>query len=89
MTLNKVMMWGRLARDPEFKQTSNGKGYCTFSVAVNGTFSQPTADFFECRVWNNDYSPKAENFMKCFTKGTAVYFEGMLKNNKAPWKVWE
>ncbi|MFR3048459.1 MAG: single-stranded DNA-binding protein, partial [Enterococcus faecium] len=52
--MNKVILVGRLARDPELRTTNTGKSVATFSLAVDRRFKQegqPTADFFNIVAW--------------------------------------
>ena len=52
--MNKVILMGRLTRDPEMRQTPNGVSVCSFSIAVNRRFAkegQQTADFINCTAW--------------------------------------
>ena len=41
--LNKVILMGRLTRDPEFRQTPSGVAVCRFSIAINRQFTTGTA----------------------------------------------
>lgn len=53
--MNKVVLIGRLTRDPELKFTpGNGTAVCTFTVAVDRKYKregQPSADFIPIVVW--------------------------------------
>jgi single-strand DNA-binding protein len=54
MSINKVILQGRLTRDPELKYTQSGTAVATFTIAVNRRFKkegQPEADFVNCVVW--------------------------------------
>ena len=56
--MNKVILMGRLARDPETRYTTTGKAVASFSLAVNRRFSrnnndqQPTAGFNPIMAWD-------------------------------------
>ena len=52
--MNKVILVGRLAKDPELRSAMNGKSVCGFSVAVDRRYKQegqPSADFFNVTAW--------------------------------------
>ena len=52
--MNKVILMGRLTRDPEMRQTTGGIQVCSFSIAVNRRFAkdgQQNADFINCTAW--------------------------------------
>ena len=55
--MNKVMLVGRLTKDPEMKFTSNQNQYCNFTLAVDRRFKdsngQRQADFINCVAWKN------------------------------------
>lgn len=75
--MNRVILIGRLARDPELRFTASGKAVANFSVAVNRTFSKDgEADFFNIVVWGKT----AENCANYLAKGRLVGIEGRLQN---------
>lgn len=77
---NRVILMGRLTRDPELKTTQSGIAMCRFSVAVDRQYSkgeEKQADFFDVTVWRNT----AEFVSKYFTKGKMIHIEGRLQNN--------
>lgn len=80
--LNKVMLMGRLTRDPEFRQTTSGVAMCRFTVAIDRRFSnketgERQADFISCTAWRQ----QAEFISRYFTKGRMILVEGSLRNN--------
>ncbi len=80
--LNKVILMGRLTRDPEFRQTTSGVAMCRFSVAVDRGFTnkqtgEREADFIDCDAWR----ATAEFVSRYFTKGSMIIVEGSLRNN--------
>lgn len=90
--MNKIILKGRLVRDPELKNTNNGKIVCNFSVAVGRNFDYEITDFFECTAWNNI----AEFISKYFCKGKEILIDGEMQsdkfkdrndNNRIFWKV--
>ncbi len=79
--MNKVILMGRLTKDPELRYTSNNNtAVCSFSLAVDRRFSKPgeekQADFFNIVAWRN----QAEFCSKYFTKGLKVVVVGSLQN---------
>lgn len=77
--MNKVILIGNLARDPELKSTNNGTSVCTFSIAVNrartNAAGEREADFFNIVTWQG----LAENCAKYLTKGRKVGVSGRLQ----------
>lgn len=77
--MNKVILMGRLTKDPEMRQTQSGVNVCSFSMAVNRRFAkegQQTADFLNCTAWRNT----AEFIAKYFTKGNMISVVGSLQS---------
>jgi len=77
--MNKVILIGRLAKDPELRSTTTGKQVCTFSIAVDRRFKsegQPTADFFNTVAWNKP----AELINQYFKKGDRIALNGRLQS---------
>lgn len=77
--MNKVILIGRLARDPEMRTTSSGISMTRFTLAVSRPFnsqdSQQQADFINCITWRR----QAENVAKYCTKGSQVAVEGRIQ----------
>jgi single-strand DNA-binding protein len=76
--MNKVVLIGRLTRDPELRYTQGGKAFTTFTLAVDRRFSkdkQQTADFIPCIAWDK----LAEIIGNNLTKGRRVGVEGRLQ----------
>jgi single-strand DNA-binding protein len=75
---NKVILIGRLTRDPELRYSQGGKAFTTFTLAVDRRFSrdkQQTADFIPCVAWDK----LAEIIGNNLTKGRRVGVEGRLQ----------
>lgn len=84
--MNRVVMIGRLARDPELRFTASGKAVATFSIAVNKAFSKDKqADFFNVVVWNKT----AENCANYLAKGRLVGLDGRLQSRSYETKTGE
>ena len=77
--MNKVILMGRLTRDPEVRYTTNNNTLvCTFSLAVNRRFKQegqPDADVINVVAW----AKTGEFCSKYFTKGQQVAVCGHLQ----------
>jgi len=75
---NKVILIGRLTKDPEFHSAENGNR-ATFSLAVDRDYEiegQPNADFFDVVAFKD----KADFISKWFKKGMLVLIEGRLQS---------
>ena len=77
--MNKIILMGRLVRDPEVRYTQTGKVVCQFTIAVDRPFSnqegQREADFIPVIVWGK----QAELCGNSLTKGQRVLVEGRLQ----------
>ena len=70
--MNQVVLIGRLSRDPELKETQNGKSVASFSLAVD-KYGEG-ADFINCVVWGKS----AENLVKYQSKGSQIGLSGRI-----------
>nr|MDF9460185.1 single-stranded DNA-binding protein SsbA [Bacillus pumilus] len=77
--LNRVVLVGRLTKDPELRYTPNGAAVATFTLAVNRTFTNQSgereADFINCVTWRR----QAENVANFLKKGSLAYVDGRLQ----------
>ena len=77
--LNKIIIMGRLTRDPELRRTQSGTAVTSFSLAVERDFKEQNGekktDFIEVVAWRNT----AEFVGKYFTKGRMAVVEGRLQ----------
>lgn len=77
--MNKVILMGRLTRDPEVRQSQNGDMNITrFSIAVDRRFQKGQADFFNCVAFRNT----ADFVSKWFNKGRMIAVVGSLQNSR-------
>ncbi|MCP3026977.1 single-stranded DNA-binding protein [Halobacillus sp. A5] len=78
--LNRVVLVGRLTRDPDLRYTPNGVAVANFTIAVNRPFSNNQgdrdADFINCVVWRR----AAENLANFMNKGSLVGVDGRLQS---------
>ena len=78
--MNKVILMGRLTRDPEMRQTTGGIQVCSFSIAVNRRFAkdgQQNADFINCTAFGR----QGEFAEKYLHKGMKIAVEGRINGN--------
>ena len=76
--MNKVILIGRLTKQPEIKQTTNGNVVANFTIAVdkyNKNESEKTADFIPIVAWGK----KAETVGKYLDKGSKVAVGGRIQ----------
>lgn len=77
--MNKVMLIGNLAKDPELITTNNGVSLCKFTLAVQrrfaGTDGEREADFLPIIVWRG----QAENCYKYLKKGSKAAISGSVQ----------
>ena len=78
--LNKIIIMGRLVKDPELRRTQSGTAVTTFRIAVDRDFKSQDgsrqADFFDVVAWRST----AEFVSKYFTKGRMAVVEGRLQS---------
>ncbi len=79
--INRVVLVGRLTKDPELKYTQGGVAVTRFTLAVNRTFTnqqgQREADFVNCVTWRK----QAENTANYLRKGSLAGVEGRIQTS--------
>ena len=77
--LNKIIIMGRLTRDPELRRTASSTAVAGFTLAVDRDFKsqngEKSTDFIDVVAWRNT----AEFVAKYFTKGRMAVVEGRLQ----------
>lgn len=77
--LNRVVLVGRLTRDPDLRYTPNGVAVANFTIACNRPFTnqqgQREADFINCVVWRR----QAENLANYMNKGSLIGVDGRIQ----------
>ena len=77
--INRVVLVGRLTRDPELRTTGSGISVATFTLAVDRQFTNSQgergADFISCVIWRK----AAENFCNFTSKGSLVGIDGRIQ----------
>lgn len=78
--LNRVVLVGRLTRDPDLRYTPNGVAVANFNIACNRPFKNQNgeneADFINCVVWRKT----AENLAQYMGKGSMIGVDGRLQS---------
>ena len=83
--LNRIMVVGRLTRDPELRQTGAGTSMCRFGIANNRNYTtggerREEVSFFNCVAW----ARTAEIINQYCRKGKQVAIDGRLQQ-----RSWE
>lgn len=80
--LNRIILVGRLVKDPELRKTNSDMSVANFTLAVDNTMKEADGTrgtlFIDCRVFGN----KAENLCKYNKKGSKVAIDGSLNQRK-------
>ena len=78
--INRVILVGRLTKNPEYRQTPNGVSVATFTLAVNRSFTnsqgEREADFINVVVFRK----QAENVNKYLSKGSLAGVDGRIQS---------
>lgn len=78
---NRVILMGRLTRDPELRTTQSGIAMCRFSIAVDRGYARQgeerQTDFFDVTAWRQT----ADFVGKYFSKGRMILIEGSIQNS--------
>ena len=90
--LNKIIIMGRLTKDPDLRKTQSGKSVTNFTLAVDRDYQNDACDFIDIVAWEGT----AEFVNRYFFKGKMCLVEGSLQsrkwtdregNNRASWEV--
>jgi len=77
--INRVVLVGRMTRDPELRMTNKGDPVTSFTLALNRNYNSADgqqADYINCVVWNKI----AENVERYCSKGSLVGVDGRLRS---------
>lgn len=82
--LNKVMIIGRLGRDPELRWMQNGSPVASLNVATDDSYIDKDGNRVERTEWHrvSVFNKSAENCANYLAKGSLVYVEGSLQTRK-------
>ncbi|KAF5035304.1 Single-stranded DNA-binding protein [anaerobic digester metagenome] len=83
-SLNKVILIGRLGRDPEMRYTPSGQPVANFSVATDESYTSKDGQKVEKTEWHRIvvWGKQAEFCGNYLSKGRLVYVEGKLETRK-------
>lgn len=80
--MNRIIIMGRLTRDPEMRTTASGLEVCSFAVAVERSYKNQdgsrTTDFFDCQAWRE----RGAFVHTYFRKGNRILVEGSIEFRK-------
>ena len=76
--LNKIILLGRLTKNPEARRTATNVPVTNFTIAVDRDFSKDEVDFVDCVAWKST----AEFVERYFTKGQMICVSGRLQSRK-------
>ena len=84
MSLNKVILIGRLGQEPTIRHMPNGEAVCNFSVATSESWNDRNGQRQERTEWHNItmYRRLAEIAGQYLKKGSQVYLEGKIQSRK-------
>ena len=84
MSLNKVILIGRLGQEPTIRFMPNGEAVCNFSIATSESWNDRNGQRQERTEWHNItmYRRLAEIAGQYLKKGSQVYLEGKIQSRK-------
>jgi single-strand DNA-binding protein len=84
MNVNKVILIGRLGRDPETRYTGSGQAVCNFSLATDESFKDRSGERQKHTEWHNIvvWAKQAEIAQQYLHKGSLVYVEGKIQSHE-------
>ena len=82
--LNKVMIIGRLGRDPELRYSQTGAPVCSLNVATDESYTDREGNKVDRTEWHrvSVFQRAAENCANFLAKGSLVFVEGSLQTRK-------
>jgi single-strand DNA-binding protein len=84
MSVNKVILVGRLGRDPETRYTGGGQAVCNFSMATDETFKDRSGERQKRTEWHKIvvWGKQAEIAQQYLKKGSLLYLEGRIQSRE-------
>lgn len=84
MSLNKVMLIGRLGQNPEMRYSQSQMAICTLNLATNRRAKDASGNWVDQTEWHRvvTFGSMAENCNKFLQKGRQVYVEGRMQTRK-------
>ncbi len=85
-SINRVVLVGRLTRDPELRALPSGASVCAMRIACNSSHRDPEGEYVDRPNYFdvNSYGPPAERVAEFMRKGSRVAVDGRLE-----WREWE
>ena len=74
MSINRVILTGRIGKEVELRYTQSGKAVASFSLAVNDSFDKEKTYWISCTVWGKS----AENCAQYLGKGSMAGVDGRI-----------
>ena len=84
MSVNKVILVGRLGRDPETRYTGSGQAVANFTLATDSTYKDRAGERQKRTEWHRivAWGKLAEICQQYLKKGSQVYIEGRLQTRE-------
>ncbi|HVA95229.1 MAG TPA: single-stranded DNA-binding protein [Candidatus Dormibacteraeota bacterium] len=84
MSVNKVILVGRLGRDPETRYTGAGQAVCNFSLATDENFKDRSGERQKRTEWHKIvvWGKQAEIAQQYLKKGSQIYLEGRIQSRE-------
>jgi len=84
MSVNKVILVGRLGKDPETRYTSGGQAVCHFSMATDETYKDKNGERQKRTEWHRItvWGKQAEIAQQYLKKGSQIYLEGSIRSGE-------
>jgi len=84
MSVNKVILVGRLGKDPETRYTSGGQAVCNFSLATDESFKDKSGERQKRTEWHRIvvWAKQAEIAQQYLKKGAQIYLEGRIQSRE-------
>ncbi len=84
MSVNKVILVGRLGRDPETRYTSSGQAVCNFSMATDENYKDRSGERQKRTEWHKIvvWGKQAEIAQQYLKKGSLIFLEGRIQSRQ-------
>jgi single-strand DNA-binding protein len=84
MSVNRVILVGRLGRDPETRYTGTGQAVCNFSLATDETYRDRNGERQKRTEWHKIvvWGKQAEIAQQYLKKGSLIYVEGRIQSRE-------
>lgn len=83
-SVNKVILIGRLGKDPELRTTQGGSSVCNMTLATDESYTDRDGNKHEQTEWHRvtAFNKQADNCAQYLHKGSMIYVEGKLSTRK-------